>query len=139
MAFTYTWEVTGLRTRDEVNKDGSTLTDAVVQTYWKVTGTDEAGNSAAFNGATPFTAKDVPEGEFVVFSELTENVVLSWIKAVVEGDEQYKKHIDWRIQTEIDSTKIKDKQMPWAPDDVTPRAPLINAVPEAANTAVLPE
>ena len=133
MAFTYAWEVTGLRTKDELNAQGEVLPDAVVQTYWKVTGTNENGDKGTFNGATPFTAKDVPAGEFVTFAELTEPTVLSWIKNIVENDQQYKRHIDWRIQNEIDQNKVKDATMPWAPPgSVTPGAPLINAVPEVS-------
>lgn len=133
MAFTYTWEVTGLRTRDELNAEGEVLPGAVVQTYWKVVGTDEAGNTGSFTGATPFTAKDVPAGEFVAFSELTEEVVLEWIKAVVEKDKAYKMHIDSRILNEIDQTKTKDALLPWAPEkNVTPA---INAVPEVTAEA----
>jgi len=129
MAFTYEWEVTGLKTKDEVNAQGEVLTDAVVQTYWKVVGTDANGNKGSFSGATPFTAKDVPVGEFVVFSQLTEATVLNWIKSIVNNDAQYKKHIDWRIQTEIDQTKVKDAVMPWAPEkSVTP--PVVATVPE---------
>lgn len=128
MAFTFTWEVTGLRTRDEINTDGEVLTDAVVQTYWKLTGKDENDNEGTFTGATPFTAKDVPEGEFVHFSELTEEVVLSWIKDVVENDKPYKQHIVSRIQNEIDQKKVKDAILPWAPEkNITPN---LTAVPE---------
>lgn len=121
MAFTYKWEVTGLKTRDQVNSEGATLADAVVQTYWKLTGTDENGREGHFSGATPFTAADVPSGEFVGFSSLTEETVLTWIKAVVEGDETYKAHIDERIQETIDRELVKEPALPWAPEpEVTP-------------------
>lgn len=133
MAFTYTWEVTGLRTRDEINAQGEVLPGAVVQTFWKVVGTDEAGNTGSFSGATPFTAKDVPAGEFVAFAELTEEVVLEWIKAVVQNDAAYKAHIDWRIQNEIDQTKTKDAAMPWAPEKSV--TPALNAVPEVSSAS----
>ena len=43
MAITYTWEITSLKTKTE----GSN-TDAVVQTYWKKTGTDDAGKCGLF-------------------------------------------------------------------------------------------
>ena len=71
MALTYTWSVTSLKVRDEVNADGETLSNSVVQTYWKCTGTDENGNSGTFSGATPFTAANVPAGSFIAFAYLT--------------------------------------------------------------------
>lgn len=124
MAFTYTWEVTGLRKRDQVNSEGATLPGAVVQTYWKVTGTDADGNTGEFSGATPFTAEEVPAGEFTAFESLTEETVLSWIRAVVEGDLPYKQHIDERIAHQIDQEQEEDvNEMPWG-GPVTPPPPV---------------
>ena len=51
MAVTYTWKVTSLKVKD-VSED---RTNAIVQTYWTKTGTDEDGNQGVFSGATPFT------------------------------------------------------------------------------------
>ena len=45
MALTLAYSVTGIKVKDEVNADGVTLENAVCQTYWKLTGTDENGNS----------------------------------------------------------------------------------------------
>ena len=53
MSLTLSWSVTGIKTRDQVNSEGETLTNAVVQTYWKVVGTDAEGNTGEFAGATP--------------------------------------------------------------------------------------
>jgi len=91
--YTYVWEVTSLRKRDQQNSEGATLSGAVVQTYWKVTGTDGNGNTGEFSGATPFDASNVPAGSFVAFEDLTENTVLGWIQAVVNADQGYADHI----------------------------------------------
>ena len=55
MSMTYTWEITSLKTQNQTNADGDALANAVVQTYWKCTGTDSDGNGAtgSFSGATP--------------------------------------------------------------------------------------
>ena len=107
MAITYTWEVTSLKTKTE----GSNA-DAVVQTYWKKTGTDDAGNVGSFTGATPFSSVDTED--FVAFAELTEAKVLEWIKAVVV--ESYEEHVNEKIQQQIDEqvTPVVEKDMPWA-------------------------
>jgi hypothetical protein len=110
---TYTWEVTGLKTKDETNSDGATLQNAVVQTYWKKTGTDPDGNEGSFSGATPFTAQNVPEGTFVAFADLTEDTVLGWIQNIVVGD--YENHVNQQIQKQIDDQAISEAEMPWAP------------------------
>lgn len=121
--YTYVWEVTSLRKRDQQNSEGATLSGAVVQTYWKVTGTDGSGNTGEFSGATPFDASNVPAGSFVAFEDLTENTVLGWIQAVVNADQGYADHISERIAHQIDEAQVEDATMPWAPEDVTPELP----------------
>lgn len=115
MAFTYTYSVTNLKVKDEVNSDGVTLSNAVCQTYWKVTGTDENGDSGEFSGATPFSASEVSEGAFVAFEDLQESDVIGWIQSVVDGDPDYKAHIDAQIQRQIDETATTEPDtLPWA-------------------------
>ena len=104
----YTWKVTGIKTRNEGDYQ-----NAVVQTYWTKTGTDEDGNEGVFNGATPFTTTTMPEGAtFVPFAELTEEIVLGWIKAAVVG---YEDHINEQIQKQIDQKKapVEEPTLPW--------------------------
>lgn len=122
MAITYTWEVTGLKKKDE----GSN-TDAVVQTYWTKTGTDDDGNTGVFSGATPFSSVDADP--FIPFADLTEANVLSWIKAEADVDgSSYQEHINAQIQKQIDDqiTPVVDADMPWAPapeESEDPEAP----------------
>jgi hypothetical protein len=120
--YTWTWSVTSLKKRDQVNSEGATLAGAVVQTYWKVVGVDGSGNEGEFSGATPFTAVNVPAGSFAPFEELTEATVLGWIQAVVNGDQGYADHISERVGSQIDEANVEDGVMPWAPaeEDVTP-------------------
>jgi hypothetical protein len=120
--YTWTWSVTSLKKRDQVNTEGATLAGAVVQTYWKVVGVDGSGNEGEFSGATPFTAVNVPAGSFAPFEELTEATVLGWIQAVVNGDQGYADHISERVGSQIDEANVEDGVMPWAPaeEDVTP-------------------
>jgi hypothetical protein len=115
MAFTYTYTVTSLKVKDEVNADGETLQNSVCQTYWKVVGVDENDNQGEFSGATPFTAGSVSLANFVNFADLTEEQVIGWITAVVEGDAAYKAHIDGVIQGQIDAATETEETMPWAP------------------------
>jgi len=133
MALTYEWKVTGVRKTDTVNSEGASLEGAVVQTYWEVHGTDENGNKAHFSGATPFSAANTPAGSFVAFEDLTEETVLSWIKAVVENDQPYKEHIDERILYQIGQDAVQDAPMPWAPED----DPLVASVPAESETVEL--
>lgn len=114
MALTLTYSVTSLKVKDEVNSEGVTLQNAVVQTYWKVIGEDANGNQAEFQGATPFSAVNVPEASFKSFADLTEADVLGWIQAVVDGDPAYKAHIEEQLQKKIDIETMTEATLPWA-------------------------
>lgn len=127
MAITFTnWEVTSVKTKDETNTDGATNSNAIVQTYWKVTGTDENGNTADFSGATPFTSANVAAGDFVAFADLTEATVLGWIQSVVVGD--YEAHIKEQMAKQIDQSVMQEPILPWATAEEVP--PASDADPE---------
>ena len=131
MAITYTWKITGLKARDEGGH-----TNAVVQTYWQKIGTDENGNQGTFSGATPFTAADVPAGQFIPYEELTEEIVIGWIQSVVVGG--YEGHVNAQIQKQIDAivNPIVEPGLPWAPAPVPEPAPTPEPTPSpAANTS----
>lgn len=106
MAINYTWEVTGLKTKTEGSNE-----KAVIQTYWKKTGTDDDGNVGSFSGATPFTSVDADP--FIAFDELTEANVLGWIQAVVVDD--YEAHVNGVIQKQIDAQvdPVVEADLPW--------------------------
>lgn len=109
---TYTWKVTGMKVKDQQNTDGTLLPNAVVQTYWTKTATTEDGRSVTFQGALPFTAENVPEGEFVSFENLTEETVLSWIQAaLLPGVEE---EINKRLQEMLDKQEQREVSLPWS-------------------------
>jgi hypothetical protein len=104
---TYTWKITGVKTIDTGD-----VTDAVVQTYWEKTGTDENGNQGTFSGATPFLQSSINPENFVPYTQLTEEIVLGWIQAVVVGS--YQEHVNEQIQKQIDARNVKQPNLPWA-------------------------
>jgi hypothetical protein len=109
MTMTYTWKINSIKVRNE----GSNI-DAVVQTYWEKTGTDENGNVGKFIGATPFTSVNVPPGEFVPYEQLTQEIVLGWIQSIVIAD--YETHVNNQIQKQIDEKVnpiVEKAKLPW--------------------------
>jgi hypothetical protein len=123
--YTWAWEITQIRKRDQVNSEGATLAGAVVQSYWKLTGTNSDGEAGEFSGATPLDATMTPAGSFTAFADLTEDTVLGWIQPMVLGDQGYCDHIAERVQGQIEEEQTADAAMPWGDgSDVTP-------VPEA--------
>ena len=112
MAIEYTWAVTSVKTKTEGENE-----NAVVQTYWTKTGVDEDGNEGSFSGATPFSSENTEN--FVAFAELTEEIVLGWIQAiVVEG---YEDHVNGQIQKQINEkiSPVTETAMPWATEEET--------------------
>ena len=112
MTITYKYEVSGLKVKDE-----NGLTNAVVQTYWNLTGTDESGHEGTFSGATPFSSNNIPNGNvFIPFNELTESQVIQWISDAVTGNPSYQQHINEQIQKQINEKicVISDHGLPWA-------------------------
>lgn len=106
----YEWKLTGLK-----RKNSSDLKNIVVQTYWKKTGTDENGNVGEFHGATPFDLSKVDPNNFTSYEDLTEEMILSWIKSVV--DDSYGNHVDTQIQKQIEeqiNPAIEEREnFPW--------------------------
>ena len=112
MSLTYTWKLTAL-----TKANSAELTDVVIGTRWECTGTDQDGNSGTFNGATPFNLAEAGGENFVPFDQLTEEIVLGWIQAVVVDG--YKDHIDSQILKQIAHKKsavveLTGDQLPWA-------------------------
>lgn len=115
MAFTYTWKMKEIKIVDQTNSEGKVLKDAVVQTLWQKIGKDDDGNEGIFMGATPLSAVNVPEADFKALDTLTEEQVLTWIKAIVEADSTYVAHINEVIAEAIETGKIKTAPLPWDP------------------------
>ena len=122
MGYTYNWELTGLK---KSNTDF--LTNVIIGTQWKVTATDEDGNSASFTGATPFKAAEVNVDNFVEYESLTEVEVLTWVKNHVSGSNpstNYWPHIMERIGKQIDETKynitsVNAELFPWSTGSIS--------------------
>jgi hypothetical protein len=117
MGYTYEWSLVGLR-----KQNTDTLSDVVIGTNWKVIATDDDGNVGTFVGATPFTPQDLNGDGFVDYRDLTENLVLGWVKNVVSGSgpQAYWDHINSQIKKEIDAKKyhritVSDADLPWSP------------------------
>lgn len=128
MAITYTWKITGLKTKN-ITEDKQ---NAVVQTYWQKIGIDENGNEGTFSGATPFTVDPTDDsGPFIPFEQLTEEDVIAWIQTVVVG--QYEEHVNGQIQKQIDEkiNPVIEADLPWAPANTVPQP----VSTETANTA----
>ena len=128
MGLTYDWKLIGLKKQDSEN-----VNEAIVGTNWKITATDEDGNVGTFTGATPFSISTINTGSFVPYHELTEEIVLGWVKNHVSGSgpTNYMEHINKQIQKEIIATKwvkveVDEANLPWSPTSGSVVAPQVS-------------
>jgi hypothetical protein len=129
MGLTYEWKLIGLKKQDSEN-----VNEAIVGTNWKITATDEDGNVGTFTGATPFSISTVNTGSFIPYNELTEDIVIGWVKNHVSGSgpTNYMEHIDKQIQKEIAANKwvsvqVDEANLPWSPTSGSVVAPQTEA------------
>ncbi len=124
MSITYTWEITGLK-----RVDSPDIKNIIVQTYWKKIGTDEDGVQGEFNGATPFDPSTLDPNNFVSYEDLTEEMVLGWIKSVVV--DSYEDHVNSQILKQIKDKKYPavevKEEFPWQKvEEITSPKPIQN-------------
>lgn len=111
MAITYTWKVISLRKTNDAS-----LSNIIVGTNWQCEGTDEEGYSGIFYGATPFDLSSVDQQNFISFEDLTEAIVLEWIKGEVISN--YWDHVQAQIEKQINLKKnpiVDVLNLPWNP------------------------
>lgn len=112
MAIKYTWKIVRIKT---TNTDS--FENAIVNTYWQKIGYDDVlGVTGYFEGATPFDADQIDPENFTALDQLTEDMVLGWVKNVVTGE--YEAHVDAEIQREINDkaqivTEVEEDDLPW--------------------------
>jgi hypothetical protein len=118
MALTYEWKITQIK---KTTTNG--IDDAIIGTRWEVKGIDANANEGLFTGATPFTLDQINPDNFIPYNELTEEIVLDWIKEYVSGSNRatnYWDHISDRINKQIAEktstiSNVEASNLPWSP------------------------
>jgi len=88
-----------------------------------VTGTDVDGNQANFDGSTPFSAVNIPFEDYIPFNQLTEDIVIGWVRNKIEAkvttgnytfceDDRINQYIEKQISLLKDP--IRTEPLPWA-------------------------
>lgn len=107
----YEWKIVKLGTMDQVNSNGDTLENAVIEVKWKKIGTDLNGNVATYLGRSNLSAKDISADAFVSLDSLTEETVLGWVKATI--DEAHEEIINTKLQKKIDKLTMTQRTPVW--------------------------
>ena len=114
MSITYAWNIKELTTKTEINEDGDTFADSIIDVNWEKTGTDSDNNIGRASGHTTLSASKTPKSAFKLLSNVTKEDVLGWIK--FEGKGLNEDFLDTRIQEKINELKNPTKTlttMPW--------------------------
>jgi len=107
----YTWQILNFITRDEVNSDGVTLSDAVVNIHWKRSGVAGDSSTASINGYTTLVAADVSESDFIAFTDLTEEIVTGWLDT---ANANLIGTYNAKIQAKINKNSETTRAIPWS-------------------------
>lgn len=96
----------------EVNQNGND--NVVFNVHWSFIGEDENGNTASMIGVQG--VEHNPEGEFIAFDDLTEEIVIGWIEPLMNV-EAFKGNIDNQLSEIAAPTKIT-LQLPSQSDTI---------------------
>jgi len=113
MSLTYTWTINNIR-----RQNANDLSDVVIAVSWSYTGADANGVTGTFNGTTTFDPASIDSGKFVSYSDLTEDVVLGWVQAVINADSSYIDMMNLYVSKQIDTkvnaiTVAESGSFPW--------------------------
>jgi len=78
MALTYEWILLGYKKAN--NPD---FTNAIVHADWKIIGTDENGNQTEYKSTVIWDPNNIEANKFIPHEEVTREMVLEWVKALV--------------------------------------------------------
>ena len=76
----YTWRITKLGLRDELNLDDILLENAVVQVQWKRIAEDTDRVSASYLGSTDLDISNVSLADFTAINSVNKQQVVAWLE-----------------------------------------------------------
>ncbi len=119
----YTWKISGMRA-----SDAAELKKAIISVSWCKIGTDENGLTGEFYGVNEFKVTEISPDGFVPYEELTEEIVIGWVKDKIFDTEYVNRMIAQQIEKKKSAEYVVD--LPWSP--VIP--PFTDTTPAALNS-----
>ena len=106
MAIEYTWTIANIEYTNDDNK-------AVTIAHWRVTAQD--GDYTASSYGTQSFEADPESPDYVAFADLTEEVVIGWVKDAMDTDQ-----IEANLASQIEAQKAPAtlSGLPWANEAV---------------------
>jgi hypothetical protein len=120
MAITYNWSILSLK-----KQNTTSLSDVIVEVQWQLKGTDTDDIFGEYTNTQIFDITTIGDG-FISYSDLTEEMVIQWIKDIVwvdldSSEYTYVDSIIGSIEHQIQQKKsnlssIINTELPWAPE-----------------------
>jgi hypothetical protein len=111
MTISYSWNLMTLEKEDITNSEEVLLENAICKIEFNIVGTDEDGISHSYPSTAIVTAATVSEQDYIVFEELTEEIVVGWVQTAFADQtsaiyQDIISGINYQKQTRVTS-------MPW--------------------------
>ena len=107
----YTWRITKLGLRDELNGDDVLLENAVVQVQWKRIAEDTDGASASYLGSTVLDPSGVSAASFIALNEINKEHAIAWVEGSLSVVELAK--IDNQLIKKIERNRVRFIRPGW--------------------------
>lgn len=107
----YTWQITKLGLKDQLNGDNVLLENAVVRVQWKRTAEDTDGIQASYLGYTDVDAATTAAADFTALNDLTNDQVLGWITDDMSAGKLTK--INNQLSDKIERKRLRKVSPSW--------------------------
>jgi hypothetical protein len=104
----YTWKIHSL-TKRTIN----TVDSVVFTVVWEKFGIADDGYSGSVKSAANFNIGDIDENSFVPYDQLTEEIIVGWVKNFIDENS-----VNKGIEAEIEKARshwvqVNDGEFPW--------------------------
>ena len=107
----YTWRITKLGLRDELNGDDALLENAIVRVQWKRIAEDTDGTTATYLGHTDLDASTISAANFTALNDVTKDQVITWVEASLNAGQMQRIHK--QLDTKIERNRIRTIKPSW--------------------------
>jgi hypothetical protein len=104
----YTWKIHAI-TKRTINS----IDNVVFTVVWEKFGIEDDGYSGSIKSAANFNIGDIDESSFVPYDQLTEEIVIDWVKNFIDEES-----VNRGIEIEIEKARsgwiqVDDQNLPW--------------------------
>lgn len=108
---TYTWHILKLDLQDELNHEGTLLTNSIVNIKWKRVATDTDGRVASYLGNTKLSAANVAAADFVALNDVTNAMATQWVTDSLSSSEL--ERINSQLENRIERQRSNTVTPSW--------------------------